>query len=108
MKRLVQIGNTTVDVTNNDSIEFENALCKYTDPEIFFPTTSNNGSTKVAINICNSCDHQVKCAAYALIRPDLIGIWGGLTSDQRRKMRRKHGITGLRNSTNYVDDVITD
>jgi WhiB family redox-sensing transcriptional regulator len=112
MKRLVQIGNTTVDVTNNDSIEFENALCKYTDPEIFFPTTTGNQqaehlneSNRTAIKICKSCEHEVECAAYALVRPRLYGIWGGLTNTDRKRMRRKYGIKGLSDSTNDNDNI---
>jgi WhiB family redox-sensing transcriptional regulator len=112
MKRLVQIGNTTVDVTNNDTIKFENALCKYTDPEIFFPTTTGNQqaehlneSNRTAIKICKSCEHEVECAAYALVRPRLYGIWGGLTNTDRKRMRRKYGIKGLSDSTNDNDNI---
>jgi hypothetical protein len=53
MTRSVKIGNATISVDNNDTIEFRNALCKYTDPEIFF------------IKICQQCDHEIDCAAYA-------------------------------------------
>jgi WhiB family transcriptional regulator, redox-sensing transcriptional regulator len=112
MARSVQIGNATVSVANNDTIEFRNALCKYTDPEIFFPTTTSNQqaehlneSNRTAIKICKSCEHEVECAAFALARPELYGIWGGLTNTNRKRMRRKYGIRGLSHSVNSNDNV---
>lgn len=113
--KLVNIGNVTVDTTLNDTIEFRDALCKYTDPEIFFPGTNNslqteyiNESNKIAIEICKSCNHEIDCAAYAIIRPNLYGIWGGLTNTDRQRIRKKYGITGISDSTDDNDNINSD
>jgi WhiB family redox-sensing transcriptional regulator len=91
-------------------INFPEAQCKYTDPEIFFPHIYNgreriSQANKTAIEICGTCVHEVDCAAYAIVEPELYGIWGGTTHKDRNKLRRKYGITGLRNSVSDVDDV---
>lgn len=113
--KLVNFGNVTVDTSANETLEFRNALCKYTDPDIFFPTTSGNQqkeriskANKTAIAICNSCTHQVECAAYALVRPNVYGIWGGLTNTDRKRIRKEYGIDGLPNSIDNYDDIDTD
>lgn len=113
--KLVNFGNVTVDTSANETLEFRNALCKYTDPEIFFPTTTGNQqaeyineSNQTAIAICNSCTHQVECAAYALVRPNVYGIWGGLTNNDRKRIRKEHGINGLSSSTDNNDDINTN
>jgi WhiB family redox-sensing transcriptional regulator len=110
--KLVNIGNVTVDTKLNDTIEFRDALCKYTDPEIFFPATRNNNkdeclneNNKTAIEICKKCNHEIDCAAYAIIRPNLYGIWGGLTNTDRQRIRKKYGITGLTDTSLSDDDI---
>lgn len=106
MKRSMQVGRIAFTADTEDPYFFDNPLCKYTDPEIFFPETSNLNSTVSAIKICKQCDHEVACAAYAIVRPSIIGIWGGLTHTDRRKMRRKYGIIGLPTSNDTNDAVI--
>lgn len=112
MSRLIQIGNATVDVGSNETVDFRDALCKYTDPEIFFPTTTGNQqaehlneSNRTAIEICKSCKHQVECAAYAIVRPQIYGIWGGLTNTDRRRIRKQYGIVGFTDNPNSDDAI---
>ncbi len=38
--------------------------------------------------ICFECPYQRRCLEYALKNPELIGIWGGTTEYQRRRIRR--------------------
>jgi WhiB family redox-sensing transcriptional regulator len=113
--QLVNFGNVTIDTSDNDTLEFRDALCKYTDPEIFFPTTTGNqqaehlnDSNRTAIEICKSCKHEVDCAAYALVRPRLYGIWGGLTNTDRKRIRKEYGITGISDSSDNNDDINSD
>ena len=103
MKRSVQIGRIAFTADTTDPYFFDNPLCKYTDPEIFFPETSNLNSARSAIKICQQCDHEVACAAYAIVRPSIIGIWGATTHTQRRKIRKKLNI-----NENYDDNPIDD
>ncbi|MER5482974.1 WhiB family transcriptional regulator [Streptomyces sp. NPDC002812] len=60
-------------------------LCAQTDPEEFFP--AKGGSTKAARATCKACDVRAKCLDAALTRPELYGIWGGLSERERRALR---------------------
>ena len=65
----------------------ERALCAQTDPEAFFP--EKGGSTREAKRVCSSCEVKVECLEYALENDERFGIWGGLSEDERRDVRRK-------------------
>ena len=68
------------------------AACRDTDPDLFFPV----GQTGPAIDhiasakaVCFTCDVRVECLEYSLMTNQDAGIWGGLTEDERRKIRRE-------------------
>lgn len=69
------------------------ALCAQVDPEIFYP--EKGGSTRDAKAICNGnpkrgttpCPVRELCLEDALERNELYGILGGLSGQQRRKLR---------------------
>ncbi|WP_257477216.1 WhiB family transcriptional regulator [Acidipropionibacterium jensenii] len=63
------------------------ALCAQTDPEAFFP--EKGGSTREAKRICEHCEVQAECLAYALANDERFGIWGGLSEMERRRIRRR-------------------
>jgi WhiB family redox-sensing transcriptional regulator len=84
----------------SQDINFPDAQCKYTDPDIFFPTIYNgreriSQANKTAIEICKTCVHEVDCAAYAIVDPELYGIWGGTTMADRKQLRKKYRIKGI-------------
>jgi hypothetical protein len=108
MNRIVQIGRIAFTADTKDPYFFENPLCKYTDPEIFFPETSNLNSARSAIKICQQCDHEIDCAAYAIVRPSIIGIWGATTYTQRRKIRKKLNINEDYDDNTTNNDSITE
>ncbi len=62
------------------------ALCRQTDPEIFFP--EKGGSTKDAKRICHSCPVAAECLDQALANDERFGIWGGVPERRRRKLAR--------------------
>jgi WhiB family redox-sensing transcriptional regulator len=66
----------------------DKALCAETDPEAFFP--EKGGSTREAKRVCRSCEVRAECLEYALENPDIgqWGIWGGLSAQERRRMRK--------------------
>jgi hypothetical protein len=72
--------------------KFESPLCSQTDPEVF--TGIKHGETwkvRAARQICGNCVELVKCREWAL-HPDntfLEGVVGGLTSRDRRSIRRE-------------------
>lgn len=99
------------DKGNDEPYYYTNALCKTVDPELFFPDErrfkhhTENAQVRAAKKICGNCEHQVECAAYAIIRPYVQGIWGGTTTTERQTIRRKHGIVGL-TDTSLANNVI--
>ncbi|WP_216677729.1 WhiB family transcriptional regulator [Streptomyces sp. MNP-20] len=63
----------------------DDGICAQTDPESFFPTEGR--SARPAKKICAGCPVRHECRAYALARPELYGIWGGLTRVERGRLR---------------------
>jgi hypothetical protein len=58
-------------------------------PEAFFPDKGKVGPELAwALEICKSCPVQIQCAEYG-IKHESEGIWGGLTSTTRAKIRSK-------------------
>lgn len=64
------------------------AACRYTDPELFFPVQFADAAARPAKLVCHGCPVRVECAEHAVGRPELGGVWGGLTELERRKVRR--------------------
>lgn len=69
----------------------ENAMCKQTDPDVFFP--EKGCSSKNAKRICSSCDWQAKCLEYSLKNEEVFGVWGGTNEIERREIRKNHKIS---------------
>ena len=65
----------------------DRALCAQTDPEAFFP--EKGGSTREAKRICASCEVRTECLEYALQNDERLGIWGGLSERERRRLKRR-------------------
>jgi WhiB family transcriptional regulator, redox-sensing transcriptional regulator len=63
------------------------ALCTDIDPEIFFPPNDRPASD--AREVCASCPVRRPCLAYAIAADEPSGIWGGLTTEERRTLRRQ-------------------
>lgn len=69
-----------------DSPDWTDALCRQTDPEIFFPGVG--GSTRQAKKVCQQCPVREQCLEYALEHDERFGVWGGLSEHQRKRLRR--------------------
>lgn len=63
------------------------ALCRETDPELFFPQTW--GESRDARKTCERCDIRIECLEFALNDSSLLGIWGGVTERERTRMRSR-------------------
>ena len=64
--------------------------CRGVDTNIFFPSRyDDNGQAAKAI--CARCPVIDECLAYALSLPfePLDGIWGGLSKNERRQLKRR-------------------
>ncbi|MGP3999782.1 WhiB family transcriptional regulator [Streptomyces sp. 8N706] len=64
----------------------ERALCAQTGPDFFFPEAG--GSTREAKQVCLACEERVPCLEYALANDERFGVWGGLSENERRRLRR--------------------
>jgi len=65
-------------------------LCASSDPEAWFPE-SWSAENRQAILICNQCHYKEPCLDYAL-SVNVLGIWGGTTENDRRRIRKQRGI----------------
>lgn len=91
------------------SPSFDEPLCRNTAQVnwtvLFF--SENRTDQKTAINLCNRCPYVEPCAAYAIPIADLYGVWGGLTAEDRQRIRRAEGIKS-RNVRAEVDRHVFD
>ncbi|MGA0217209.1 MAG: WhiB family transcriptional regulator [Ilumatobacteraceae bacterium] len=69
----------------------DDALCRNTDPELFFPI-GTTGHAIVAIEeakrLCTECNVINECLDFALDTNQDSGVWGGHSEEERRAIRR--------------------
>jgi hypothetical protein len=70
--------------------DFVEALCAQTDPDLFFPERGE--STNLPKSLCQSCADQAVCLDYAITTRQQVGIWGGTSGNQRRRLAEAQGI----------------
>lgn len=69
---------------------FGDAACQGEDPELFFPVgTSAVLQLAEAKWVCARCPVQGPCLEWALLTGAEYGVWGGLSEDERRTLRRR-------------------
>ncbi len=71
----------------------DTAACRDLDPDLFFPVGSTGlavDQIAVARSICSQCQVTEECIAFAIATNQESGVWGGLTEDQRRPLRRAY------------------
>lgn len=66
--------------------------CRSTDPEAFFPDNWSLEHDKAVKEICEWCPMREPCAEWGL-HYETDGYWGGLSPTERRRIRRKRGIS---------------
>ncbi|MEU7649892.1 WhiB family transcriptional regulator [Streptomyces huasconensis] len=68
------------------------SVCKDEDPELFFPI-GNTGPALLQIqeakSACYRCPVMEQCLRWALETGEEAGVWGGLSEDERRSLRRQ-------------------
>ena len=62
------------------------AACRDEDTSIFFPGSSDREFE--AVEICGRCSVRAACLTYAIGHPELTGIWGGASDEERSLFRR--------------------
>ncbi|MFB7673126.1 WhiB family transcriptional regulator [Kitasatospora purpeofusca] len=68
------------------------AVCREEDPELFFPI-GNTGPALLQIEeakaVCRRCPVLEQCLQWALLTGQDAGVWGGMSEDERRAMKRR-------------------
>ncbi len=68
------------------------AACRDEEPELFFPI-GNTGPALQQIDeakrVCQSCDVVESCLNWAIETGQDAGVWGGLSEDERRSLKRR-------------------
>ncbi|GAB3684674.1 hypothetical protein GCM10027597_34090 [Saccharopolyspora tripterygii] len=75
------------------------AVCRDEDPELFFPV-GNSGPAVLQIAeakaVCRRCPVASQCLAWALESGQDAGVWGGMSEDERRALKRRNARTRAR------------
>ena len=61
--------------------------CRNYPPGAFFP--SDGVGVDAARRICADCKVQERCLEYALVNRIDHGVWGGMSEDERRALKRR-------------------
>jgi WhiB family redox-sensing transcriptional regulator len=68
------------------------SACREEDPELFFPV-GNTGPALLQIEeakaVCRRCPVMEQCLTWALATSEDHGVWGGMSEDERRAMKRR-------------------
>ncbi|MFV1969898.1 MAG: WhiB family transcriptional regulator [Acidimicrobiia bacterium] len=67
----------------------EAAACSGVESDTFFPASEEESAAAAAKRICAECPVSEACLQYALVTNQAAGVWGGLDSGERRRMRRR-------------------
>jgi len=70
----------------------DRSACLEEDPELFFPI-GNTGPAILQIEeakqVCRRCEVREQCLQWALEAGQDHGVWGGLSEDERRALKRR-------------------
>jgi WhiB family redox-sensing transcriptional regulator len=77
----------------------DRSACLDEDPELFFPI-GNTGPAILQIEeakqVCRRCDVREQCLAWALEAGQDHGVWGGMSEDERRALKRRNARAKVR------------
>jgi hypothetical protein len=90
---------TTKGVHMRQPWEFEEAACAEVGTNIFFQPDKDDPDQskltdreyKYAREVCGRCPHLMECAEWG-IKNEIHGMWGGLSPQERARMRTKRRI----------------
>jgi WhiB family redox-sensing transcriptional regulator len=63
------------------------AACSGLDPDLFYP--ERGGSSRAALAVCATCPVRQDCLEHALAHGEVLGVWGGLSIKERKRLRRR-------------------
>ncbi|MFF7754369.1 WhiB family transcriptional regulator [Streptomyces sp. NPDC007971] len=62
------------------------------DPDAYFADGVRPAGARA---LCGGCSQLDPCRQFALVRPELVGVWGGTTRREREALRRQGSSGGL-------------
>ena len=68
------------------------AACLSVDPELFFPIGNTGPAIAQAAEakaVCRTCSVQTVCLQWALDNNQDSGVWGGMSEEERRSLKRR-------------------
>lgn len=71
------------------------SVCRDEDPELFFPVgTSGPALLQIeqAKKVCGRCPVSSECLNWALETGEDTGVWGGMSEEERRAVKRHGGL----------------
>ena len=75
------------------------SACLDEDPELFFPI-GNTGPAILQIEeakqVCRRCEVREQCLQWALEAGQDHGVWGGMSEDERRALKRRNARARIR------------
>lgn len=86
------------------------AICRDEDAELFFPVgTSGPALLQIAEakTVCRRCPVVSECLAWALDSGQDAGVWGGMSEDERRALKRRGARTRARRDSALAEKVLT-
>lgn len=66
----------------------DNTPCA-TNPEFWVGAYPSPATNQIAKTLCGTCPVRVQCLETALIDNEPFGVWGGLTPDERKILKRR-------------------
>jgi WhiB family transcriptional regulator, redox-sensing transcriptional regulator len=78
------------------------AACREEDPELFFPVGTSGPALRQADEakaVCHRCPVASDCLAWALATGQDAGVWGAMTEDERRAVKRRPARRRTRKAT---------
>lgn len=84
------------------------AICRTEDPELFFPIGSTGPAAvqiEVAKSVCRECPVMNMCLEWSLATGQDAGVWGGMSEDERRSLKRRRKRARDNNTLVAVGDV---
>jgi WhiB family transcriptional regulator, redox-sensing transcriptional regulator len=71
----------------------DQAACLDEDPELFFPIGNSDPALRQieeAKVVCHRCEVMETCLSWAMETRQDDGVWGGLSADERRALKRRN------------------
>jgi WhiB family redox-sensing transcriptional regulator len=61
--------------------------CRGLDASIFYP--DDDAEAEIAKEVCAQCGVRAACLEHALMKREKVGVWGGATERERRRIIRQ-------------------